>query len=439
MACAQHVDSRHRIVWTSGMLTRQQHRHESVGRSTAACVDLWWLGSCLRRGQVCIVVSALLFSGGGCGKDPPVTAPGVPVPLLPGEADVAVAVPQINPPIADEEDELAPAGPAVEVNVADAPSQPLAYYRGTAGPGTSVSLLWSRKAAAKKAIAVGDGRVALRGDLKPADAVAGPAIVVGEGPLLVSIGADWCLPCSQELGDVLELASKVRPGKAKPGEIRLVMVLEGTPDEWPLAEVRDGLFAKHAKAKKLGKALAKPAWAEFRADIESSWGAAIDKLGVLGGSKTALPINLLLDRCGHIQAAASGSLNAAKKRAFLDQIALLHAAPCYPAPMAVPVTAPIRSAVPRGGADAGTGKSGAAVEAPASGEAKAGTEGSALGPDAGPTTAVPGEGSPAAGDKPLKLQPDASEGAATPDAKAPGSAVRPASAATETGKSGAKE
>lgn len=413
------------------MQRRQRHLHDLTGPFSVARFGT--------SGRALVVSWAVLAGCWGCSKDPPLTAPGIAVPTLPSAASASPAVPQINAPIAEEEDEGAPPGPAVEVNVADSPGQPLAYYRGSTTLGTAQSLLWSRKPAAKKAIAVRDGQVALRGDLKPADAAQGPAGVAGDGPLLVSIGADWCVPCSHELGDVLELASKVRPGKAKAGEVRLVMVLEGTPDEWPLAEVRDGLFAKHAKAKKLSKPLQKPAWAEFRADIESSWGAAIDQLGVLGGSKTALPINLLLDRCGHIQAAASGSLNAAKKQVFLDQLARLQAAPCYPAPMAVPVAAPARPAAPRPGADARPGGDRAVPEAGPDGETRAATEIIAPKDGAPAMPAGPGGEVDAGAANPLPASVDAKEGVAGTSQKPAGPAVKPPTAATETGKSGAKE
>ncbi len=413
-------------------------------------------GRCTAQGGVAglavlLAAAILALAASGCGKDPPLAAPAIVVPTLPTATGAPAAVPQINAPIADEEEEPAPAGPAVEVNVADSPNQPLAYYRGNTTIGAAQALQWSRKPAAKKAIVVRDGLVALRGDLKPGEAIQGPAVVAGEGPLLVSIGADWCVPCSHELADVLELANKLRPGKAKTGEVRLVMVLEGTPDEWPLAEVRDGLFAKHAKAKKLSRPLAKPPWAEFRADIESSWGAAIDQLGVLGGSKTALPINLLLDRCGHVQAAASGSLNAAKKQVFLDQLARLQAASCYPAPMAIAAPAPVRPAAPRSGADARSGDGKAPAEAGPAGAERPATEGALPGdamPAAGDGPAIPGgpDGASATGGetgagsaKPLSA-PAAPKQAGTTAPTRPGApAVKPAGAATETGKSGAKE
>lgn len=403
--------------------------HNLSGRCSATGTAARWLAWA--------ICSGFVMGNSGCGKDPPVTVPAVAVPTLPAAADAAAAIPQINAPIADDEEEPAPTGPAVEVNVADSPSQPLAYYRGNALMGSAQALQWSRKPAAKKAIAVRDGQVALRGDVKPGEAIAGPAVVAGEGPLLVSIGADWCVPCSHELADVLELAHRVRPGKAKVGEVRLVMVLEGTPDEWPLAEVRDGLFAKHAKAKKLSKPLAKPPWAEFRADIESSWGAAIDQLGVLGGSKTALPVNLLLDRCGHIQAAASGSLNAAKKQVFLDQLARLQAGSCYPAPMATPSTAPGRAPGPRPGGDTRGGDGKPAADGGPSAVAPAATDGAA---PAGltPQPAVDPAARPdAAPGKNLELPQDAKD-AGTGTGK-PAPPIKPAGAATETGKPAAKE
>lgn len=370
-----------------------------------------------------------------CGKDPPPAPPQGP----PSVAAPATELAPINEPLAagtdqESDEESAPTGPAVEVKVAESPGQPLAYFRGTTALGEVRVLHWSRKPTGHKAIAIADGQVALRGAAKPEEPLRGPAQVQSEGPLLVSIGADWCAPCSHELGDVLELAQQLRPGKPKEGELRLVMVLEGTPDEWPLAEVRDRLFAKHAKHKKLSKALTKPPWAEFRADIESNWGAAIDRLGVLGGGKVALPVNLLLDRCGHIQAAASGSLDAGKKQAFAQQLARIKDAPCYPAPLAPPpVQAPRPAAKP---SDSKTG-------------ARNGPNPMAGQPPAAPTQADPaaaaapeGSADPASPEKP------AAQGATAPgdDAAAkpspgtpPAPSVKPPRSATETAKPAAKE
>ncbi|MBM4345459.1 MAG: hypothetical protein FJ100_18970 [Deltaproteobacteria bacterium] len=269
----------------------------------------------------------------GAGDPPPVAEP-TPV----AGADVAVA--PVNPPLqkapAGDEDEPAPSGPAVEVRVADDPTQPLAWYRGfSSDRGREGAVLYSRKAAARSSVAILDGGVALRGVDKPTGVRKGPPRLVGPRPLLVSIGAKWCKPCSEELGDVVDLARTVR-GAADDDEAGLLFSLQGVPDEWPLAEVRDEFVAKHKAVKKLKQAIQIPPWVEFRADIESNWGDAVGKLGLLGGDEVSLPVNLLLDRCGHVQAAASGALNEDKKQAFLKQAARLDAAGCTPAPVVVP-------------------------------------------------------------------------------------------------------
>jgi thiol-disulfide isomerase/thioredoxin len=348
-------------------------------------------------------------------------------------AAAATEIAPINEPLAagtdqEAEEEAAPAGPAVEVKVAETPGQPLAYFRGTTALGDVKLLNWSRKPTGHKAIAIADGQVALRGAAKPEEAQRGPAQVQGDGPLLVSIGADWCTPCSHELADVLELAQQLRPGKPKEGEVRLVMALEGTPDEWPLAEVRDRLFAKHAKHKKLSKPLAKPPWAEFRADIESNWGAAIDRLGVLGGGKVALPVNLLLDRCGHIQAAASGSLDASKKQAFAQQLARLKDAPCYPAPLALP---PVPA--PRPAAKPSDPKAGArTAPTPPAGQPQ-------LPPTQADPAAVEGSADPASPEKPAAQRPTDDAAAKPVPGPSQAPSVKPPRSATETAKPAAKE
>lgn len=277
-----------------------------------------------------------------CGKT------GQPDPAAP--AAPTVADPQQAPPplplaaTGTDEEEPAVRGPAVAVRVASEVGQPLAYFRGfSAERGHENALLYSRKATARTATAIEDGGVALRGGDKPNGARKGGAKVTGF-PRMVSVGAKWCKPCSEELGDVFDLAAQMGVG-GHDGEAGLLFVVESTSDEWPLAEVRDELVQKHAKAKKLAKPLAIPLWVEFRADIDSSWGDAVAKLGLLGGDKVALPINLLLDGCGHVQAASSGALDAAKKKAFQDQAAKLAAATCAEAPMPLNV-APQRPAAP---------------------------------------------------------------------------------------------
>lgn len=282
-----------------------------------------------------------------CRKDDP--APTIAQPTLaPVPPSLVTAPGDKLAPEADEE-EAPPAGPAVEVNVAADPAQPLAWYRGPSTERGHENAQWfSRKAAARKPVAVEDGAVALRGTDKPNGVRKGPVQLTGERPLLISIGAKWCKPCGEELGDVFELAKQIR-GDVVGEDQALLFILEGTPDEWPMAEVRDELLAKHAKSHKLAKPLTVPPWAEFRADIDSSWGELIKQLGVLGGGTVALPVNLLLDKCGHVQAAATGSLDAAKKAAFLAQVTKLAAVNCVAAPilMPPPVPRPAMAAKPR--------------------------------------------------------------------------------------------
>lgn len=250
----------------------------------------------------------------------------------PAQAPEVVAPPAAIP----DEEEPPPSGPVVEVNVASDPAAPLAWFRGySTEKGHEAALLWTRGQNTHKALAIEDGQIALRGADKPAGARRGPANPALGYPIVVSIGAKWCKPCSEELADVLELSGAAGPAAdaQQPAEaVRLIFVLEGTSDEWPLAEVRDELFSRHAKSKGRAKPLAVPQWAEFRGDLESAWGDVIGKLGVLGGDRAALPINLLLDSCGHVQAAATGSLDERKKAAFRAQLAKLQRATCVPAP-----------------------------------------------------------------------------------------------------------
>ena len=295
-------------------------------------------------------VPALLFgfvaaaAVDGCGKDPPLVAPVAETPaVVPLPAPLA---PQ-NAPLADDE-EAAPAGPAVEVNVAADPAQPLAWYRGLSSDRGHENALWfSRKPTARKPVTLEDGAVALRGPDKPNGARKGPAKLLNDRPLLVSVGAKWCKPCADELGDVFDLARQIR-GDAPDDAVGLLFILEGAPDEWPVAEVRDELVAKHAKAHKLAKPLAVPLWVEFRADIGSAWGDAVKQLALLGGGTVALPLNVLLDKCGHVQAAATGSLDAKKKAAFVAQAAKLATAACVAAPVLLPpVVRPVVAPKPK--------------------------------------------------------------------------------------------
>ncbi len=314
-----------------------------------------------------------------------------------------------------EEDESAPSGPAVEVRVADDPAQPLAWYRGfTTDRGQQGAVLYSRKASSRVPLPILDGGVALRGLDKPTAARKGPPRLVGDRPMLLSIGAQWCKPCSEELGDVVDLARKVR-GDAPDDAPGLLFALQGVPDEWPLAEVRNEFVAKHKAAKKLRQAIEIPAWVEFRADIESNWGQAVGKLGLLGGDSVSLPINLLVDRCGHVQAAASGALNEDKKQAFLRQAAKLGDVTCMAAPVLAPVAprpapGPVKPRVD-----------------PKPGEAK--TE-PPVGIEPSGSKDEPGLKVPPAGEKPHGERPAPADGAkadsATADKAAPPTAAKPA-------------
>ncbi len=292
--------------------------------------------------------------------------------------------------------------------MADDPAQPLAYYRGFANDrGQQGAVLYSRKANARAPLAIQDGGVALRGHDKPTGVRKGPPRLVGERPLLLSIGAQWCKPCSEELGDVVDLARQVR-GDSADDAVGLLFSLQGVPDEWPLAEVRDEFVTKHKAAKKLKQAIQIPPWAEFRADIESNWGEAVGKLGLLGGDKVSLPINLLLDRCGHVQAAASGALNEDKKQAFLRQAARLQTQACAAAPPAqLPPPRPVApgpakprvdpkpgegKTVPPIGVDPGPAKGEAGLKPPADGDKPAGERPPGNGKAPAAPKAEPGSG-----------------------------------------------
>ena len=266
---------------------------------------------------------------------PPPAATAAPA-AEPGAAEPGAAKPAVDTAAPGDDDEAVPRGPAVEVNVAEDPSAPLAYFRGfSTERGHESALLYSRSAKGRAPVAIEDSLVALRGVDKANGARRGPAQVAVGGPMVVSIGAKWCKPCGEEIGDVLALAGELDPN-GPADRVRLLMLLEGTPDEWPLAEVRDELLAKHAKFTKRSKPLSPNAWAEFRADLQSAWGDAVGRLSVLGGANAvALPVNLLLDGCGHVQAAATGSLNDAKREAFRKQITKLQGLTCTAAPMPV--------------------------------------------------------------------------------------------------------
>jgi hypothetical protein len=298
-------------------------------------------------------------------------------PLPPGVPPAPLApepVPEPAAPVAEAEpaEEPLPDEPVVNVKVAPDAAAPLLWFRGASAESAG-ALLWSHPKQRKKTVSVLDGQVALRAADKPAAVRRGPLALAGgpaAGPMLVSVGAKWCKPCMAELGDLLELAEQVtntpRTGtggsKTADQRPRLALILQDEASEWTMAEVRDRFFADYNSKFRKGKsALKAPAWLEVRADLESQWGRALEVLKLLGSGPVTLPVNFLVDGCGHIHAIASGSLDANKRAQFVAAAARLQTATCVamPVPVAAPRARPAAGPVTRpAGASAPAGSAG---------------------------------------------------------------------------------
>lgn len=371
-------------------------------------------------------------------------------PLAPGEAP-APAAPEPEPEAAEATDVAAPAEPpdeplpdepAVVQKLAASPAEPLLWYRGLAADGSG-AVLWSHPKQRKKLIAVRDGQVGLRGADKPDAAQRGALAVAGgpaDGPMLISVGAKWCKPCMAEMGDLIELAESLTTatsGDVRAARPRLTLILQDEASEWTMAEVRDRFFAEFNSKYRKGKSpLKPPLWFEVRADLESQWGRALEVGKVLGSGPVTLPVNLLVDRCGHVQAIASGSLDAAKKQLFADAAARLKTASCSAMPVAVAPGRPRPVALPRA-ADPAAGKAPGAAgpAAPVDAAPKAvGTPPTDASPAGAPASA--GSASPTAPDAPaVPAAPEAPEaGSADADAKPTAPAPLPMAVSPTTGK-----
>jgi len=365
-------------------------------------------------------------------------------PLAPGEAPAPAAPePQPQPAAATElaapaepPDEPLPDEPAVVQKLAPSPAEPLLWFRGVASDGTG-TLQWSHPKQRKKIITVRDGHVGLRGADKPDAVQRGPLAVAGgagEGPLLISVGAKWCKPCMAEMGDLLELAetlTQAGTGDVRAARPRVALVLQDEASEWTMAEVRDRFFAEfNSKYRKGKSALKPPLWLEVRADLESQWARALEVGKVLGTGPVTLPVNLLVDRCGHVQAIASGSLDAAKKQLFADAAARLKGASCAAMPVVVAAPRPRPAAASK----PGTGGDGKPAAAPASAApvSPSGPAGAGEAPD---PSSDDGE-APIKGPATLPQKPPAGSPDAKPESKPEAPMPLPMAISPTTGKPG---
>lgn len=373
-------------------------------------------------------------------------------PLAPGEAPAPLAPePQPQPTAATEvaapaepPDEPLPDEPAVVQKLAPSPAEPLLWFRGVATDGTG-TLQWSHPKQRKKIIPVRDGQVGLRGADKPDAVQRGPLAVAGgadDGPLLISVGAKWCKPCMAEMGDLLELTetlTQASTGNVRAARPRVALVLQDEASEWTMAEVRDRFFAEfNSKFRKGKSALKPPLWLEVRADLESQWARALEVGKVLGTGPVTLPVNLLVDRCGHVQAIASGSLDAAKKQLFADAAGRLKGASCAAMPVVVAAPRPRPAAAPRAGDAASkpsTGGDGKPATAPDSAApvAPAGPTGAGEAPD---PSSDDGD-APIKGPAALPQKPPTGSSDAKPESKPEAPAPLPMAISPTAGKPGA--
>jgi hypothetical protein len=176
----------------------------------------------------------------------------------------------------------------------------------------------------------------------------------GSGPFLISVGAEWCAPCWKELPDVMKLVTQM---KEEDPRSRSVLVLAERQDTLAIRDawrmLRDGLdlhpemaesCAKtgrrtddcaRGRCKPLGKGQNKRMGCVSFADGmrirgtegQGTW-PGFRKKFVDGND--GIPINLLFNKCGHLELSLTEPLTEAHAEEFLTRVVDLKRAktPC---------------------------------------------------------------------------------------------------------------
>ena len=123
-----------------------------------------------------------------------------------------------------------------------------------------------------------------------------------KSPTLVVLYASWCLPCAEELPEVLALARLL----ADNSKIKMIFVSsdEASGPQALLASFEDLLAKAGLNASDL------PARLDLRADPQGGWFAALARSRAVAADPKSLPQLWLLDHKGRLRAHLGGSLTA---------------------------------------------------------------------------------------------------------------------------------
>lgn len=189
---------------------------------------------------------------------------------------------------------------------AEVPVPPVAY-RVPGTPSQPRQLAFSKSFRGGAVEAVEDSGWGLRGRQGPSDpdvCRGRVAPVVGNGSMILSIGATWCVPCVRELRDLVALAARISPRE----DVKLVFVFTDDGEgENTLHRNQLELFKKHNDEYPSPDPLRIPWWMEFREDGNGrlNWATLSERLGI---GRSELPTNMLFDACGNIRLVVTGPL-----------------------------------------------------------------------------------------------------------------------------------
>lgn len=183
-------------------------------------------------------------------------------------------------------------------------------------PGRKLEWLRTKKGPRHEVV---DGRVSLGGRETYQKARQGEDLRFGDAPVLMALGATWCVPCGEELGDVLAMAERVHQGHG----VRVVLVSLDAGSRGPagLRNSFDKLFRMYRDTHAFSPALEPPAWVELRGDPEGAWLGLADAFfadadkakeeGLEALREGGIPMTLLFDGCGHLHLVAQEKLDPA--------------------------------------------------------------------------------------------------------------------------------